>query len=261
MCLILFAFRAHPDFPLVVAANRDESYKRPTLKAGFWQDHPHIFGGRDLDMGGTWMALSRTRAGRFAAITNFRDGAPKGVWPRSRGNLAKDYLLGSRDAPAYLDEVAASAGEYAGFSMLAGDLTRMCYLSNYGKGVVHVTPGVHGLSNHLLDTPWPKVADGRDALSAWMQHAAHERTDALFDMLADRSIAPENQLPDTGVGIAREKQLGPKFIAVDERYGTRASTVIVVDAANEVTYTERTFGGRGIFLGEVRERFLISGSN
>jgi uncharacterized protein with NRDE domain len=259
MCLILFAFRAHPDFPLVVAANRDESYRRPTLKAAFWQDHPDIFGGRDLDMGGTWMSL--TRGGRFAAITNFRDGAPKGVWPRSRGNLAKDYLLGASEAPAYLDAVAASAGEYAGFSMLAGDLMRLCYFSNYGKGVVKVTPGVHGLSNHLLDTPWPKVVEGRDALGDWLKRPSHERSDELFDMLADRHVAPENQLPDTGVGIAREKQLGPKFIAIDDRYGTRASTVIMVDALNNVTYTERSFGARGVFLGEVREQFSLSGRN
>ena len=145
--------------------------------------------------------------------------------------------------------------------MLAGDLDQCRYYSNYGDGVVTVEPGVHGLSNHLLDTPWPKVVEGRAGLGAWMQHASHERTGELFDMLADRHVAPENQLPDTGVGIAREKQLGPKFIAHDDRYGTRASTVIVVDASNNVTYTERSFGGRGKFLGEVSQRFQLSRSH
>jgi uncharacterized protein with NRDE domain len=260
MCLILFAFKTSSRYPLVVAANRDESYARPTAAAAFWGDHPDIYAGRDLDMGGTWMGL--TRGGRFAAVTNFRDGYPngRGAAPRSRGDLAGGFLTGDLDARSYLDSVATRQKEYSGFSTLAGDLDALWYLSNYGNGVQNVTPGVHGLSNHLLDTPWPKVVAGRAELTALLDSGANTTTlaEKLFDMLADRSVAPANQLPDTGVGIVREKQLGPKFIARDDRYGTRASTVIIVDHNGEVTYAERSFGGHGVFHGEVARRFSLT---
>lgn len=261
MCLILFAFQANPDYPLVVAANRDESYNRPTVKASFWSDQPDIYGGRDLDMGGTWMALARS--GRFAAITNFRDGYPKGVAPRSRGELSNGWLTRSNDAEKFFSQATAHGEEYAGYSMLACELRAkaMWCLSNRTEqqpAAQPVAPGVHGLSNHLLNTPWPKVEHGRAALQAWLTNATPERTHELFDMLADRSVAPEHALPNTGVGIAREKQLGPKFVAADDRYGTRASTVILVGAQGDVFYAERSFGGRGKFLGDVTRRFKLS---
>lgn len=258
MCLILFAFKANRRYPLVVAANRDEAYARPTASAAFWSDHPEIYAGRDLDMGGTWMGL--TRGGRFAAVTNFRDGYPngKGAAPRSRGDLAGGFLTSTIDAHAYLETVAIRQKEYSGFSTLAGDLDALWYLSNYGKGVEAVAPGVHGLSNHLLDTPWPKVVDGRAKLTALLDTDAAALPEKLFELLADRSVAPASLLPDTGVGIVREKQLGPKFIARDGYYGTRASTVIIVDNHGEVTYAERSFGGHGVFHGEVARRFSLN---
>ena len=258
MCLILFAFKASANYPLVVAGNRDESYDRPTASAAFWHDHPHIYAGRDLEVGGTWMGLTRTA--RFAAVTNFRDGYPngKGAAPRSRGDLAGGFLTSDLPAHSYLQSVAGRQKEYAGFSTLAGDLDTLWYLSNYGKGVEAVAPGVHGLSNHLLDTPWPKVSEGRSALAAILETDAPSMPDKLFTLLADRGVAPEHRLPNTGVGIAREKQLGPKFIARDDRYGTRASTVVIVDRHGEVYYAERSFGGHGVFLGEVARRFSLN---
>lgn len=258
MCLILFAFKACAEYPLIVAGNRDESYDRPTASAAFWHDHPDIYAGRDLEVGGTWMGLTLT--GRFAAVTNFRDGYPngKGTAPRSRGDLAGGYLTSDVTAHTYLQGVAGRQKEYAGFSTLAGDLESLWYLSNYGQGVEAVEPGVHGLSNHLLDTPWPKVSGGRSELAEIIQADAPSMPEKLFAMLADRSVAPEHQLPNTGVGIAREKQLGPKFIARDDRYGTRASTVIIVDRRGGVYYAERSFGGHGVFLGEVVRRFSLN---
>lgn len=256
MCLILFAFQAHPELPLVVAANRDESYARPATAARFWADHPHIYGGRDLEMGGAWMGL--TTSGRFAAVTNFRDGYPKGLAPRSRGELVGGYLAGNDHAQAYLQTIAARQSQYAGFGTLAGDLDALWFLSNYGDGVQAVTPGVHGLSNHLLDTPWPKVTNGKNELTALLNGNNGPQPAALFDMLADRTVAAPDALPDTGVGMVREKQLGPKFIAVDDRYGTRASTVVIVNRDGSVFYSERSFGGRGKFLGEVTQRFSLS---
>lgn len=258
MCLILFAFRAHPDFPLVVAANRDEAYARPTATARFWNEHPRVYGGRDLEMGGAWMGM--TTRGRFAAVTNFRDGYPKGAAPRSRGELVGGFLTGSDDAPSYLQGIAKQQSHYAGFGTLAGDLDALWFLSNYGEGIEPVAPGVHGLSNHLLNTPWPKVAQGKAQLSTLMARG-EPQAPALFDLLADRSVAPPGALPDTGVGIEREKALAPKFIAVDDRYGTRASTVVLVHrngSEHEVYYAERSFGPHGKFLGEVAQRFRLA---
>jgi len=259
MCLILFAFRAHADYPLVIAANRDEAYTRPTAPAAFWRDHPHIYGGRDLEKGGAWLAL--TTSGRMAAMTNFRDGYPKGIAPRSRGEIAGGFLTGSTDAKSYLESIAAHATDYAGFCTLAGNLNTLWFLSNHGNGVMQVEPGVHGLSNHLLDTPWPKVAEGRQELASLLQGNPSTLTERLYAMLADRTIAPPEALPDTGMGIQREKQLAPKFIAVDDRYGTRASTVVIVDRKHTVTYAERSFGARGQFLGEVTRQFQLSVSD
>lgn len=255
MCLILFAFRAHAEFPLVIAANRDEAYARPAAPADFWQDHPHVYGGRDLEMGGAWMGL--TRHGRFAAVTNYRDGFPKGMAPRSRGELVGGYLTGTQSAHPYLESVATRKAEYAGFGVLAGDLNALWFYSNYGKDVEAVTAGVHGLSNHLLDTPWPKVTSGKRELAALLNADAAVLPEKLFDMLSDRSIASDRELPDTGVGLQREKALGPKFIAVDDRYGTRASTVIIVQRDGNVRYTERSFGLRGAFSGEVSHQFTL----
>jgi len=256
MCLILFAFRISAQYPLVVAANRDEAYTRPAAAAQFWHDHPHIYGGRDLELGGTWMGLS-TR-GRFAGVTNFRDGFPKGNAPRSRGELVGGYLAGDDNAQSYLQTIAARQTQYAGFGTLAGDVDALWFLSNYGDGVQRVTPGVHGLSNHLLDTPWPKVTQGKAELASLLGSGNEPQPAALLDLLADRATVDPSALPDTGIGVEREKQLAPKFIAVDDRYGTRASTVIIVDRDRNVTYAERSFGPRGKFIGEVTRRFRLS---
>lgn len=257
MCLILFAFQAHARFPLVVAANRDESYERPAAPAGFWADQPQVCAGRDLEMGGTWMGI--TRHGRFAAITNFRDGMPKGVAPRSRGDIVRGYLTGTMTPRSYLTSIPPKADEYAGFCTLAGDLHALYFYSNRGNGIEPVTTGIHGLSNHLLDTPWPKVTHGRQRLRELLSAEARDPGDSLFEMLADRSVAPPESLPDTGVGPLREKQLGPKFIAIDERYGTRASTVILVDNTGNVIYRERSFGPLGKYQGEVTRQFRLEG--
>ncbi len=256
MCLILFAFQAHENFPLVIAANRDEAYARPAAPAGFWRDHPHVYGGRDLEMGGAWMGL--TRHGRFAAVTNYRDGFPKGGAPRSRGELVGGYLTGTQAARPYLESVATRKTEYAGFGVLAGDLNALWFLSNYGNGIEAIAAGVHGLSNHLLDTPWPKVTSGKRELAALLNGDVGTLPEKLFDMLSDRSVATDRELPDTGIGLQREKALGPKFIAVDDRYGTRASTVIIVGRDGRVHYIERSFGPRGTFLSVVSNRFELA---
>jgi uncharacterized protein with NRDE domain len=255
MCLILLAWKSHPDYPLVFAGNRDERYERPSATADFWKDEPEIYGGRDLELGGTWLGLRRS--GRFAAITNYRDGPAKKPAPRSRGELTANFLRGKDGPAAYLNRIATTDGcLYGGYTLLVGDLERLYALSNRGGGVEELKPGVHGLSNHLLNTPWPKIVRGKQRVSALLGKGEAELTAGLFEALADRNPATEAELPDTGVGHARERELSPAFIAADH-YGTRASTVLLVGRDGSVVFVERRFGPRGTPLGETEKRFAL----
>ena len=154
MCLILLAWQSHPEFPLVFGGNRDEAYERPSMAADFWQDAPAIFGGRDVEKGGTWLGL--TASGRFAAVTNYRDGPAAPDAPRSRGELTAEFLRGNDGPRAYLERVMPAAGQYRGFCLLVGDLARLYSLSNRGADIQEFSAGVHGLSNHLPNTPWQR---------------------------------------------------------------------------------------------------------
>ena len=254
MCLILFAWRTHPEYPLVFAGNRDEAYDRPSAPAEFWRDEPAIFGGRDLQKNGTWLGLSRS--GRFAAVTNYRERPVVKNAPRSRGDLAARFLLGN-DAPRqYLEQVTRSASDYGAFSLIVGDGASLWYYSNRGSEIQSLSPGVHGLSNHLIDTPWPKVASGKERLGQLTGADETPLTTGLFEILLDRTPAPDAGLPDTGVGLQRERELSPLFIA-GERYGTRASTVVLIDRAGAVLFVERTFGPHGVPLGVTEKRFWL----
>ena len=255
MCLILLAWRAHPEYPLIFAGNRDEAYERPSATADFWSDAPDIYGGRDLDKGGTWLGL--TRSGRFAAVTNYRDGPPRKPAPLSRGDLAAAFLRGTDEPENYLRTVAPDGDRYGGYSLLVGNLDSLHYLSNRGRGIEKITAGAHGLSNHLLDTPWPKIRLGKQRLTALLEAGEAKLVDGLFDALADRTPAPDNELPESGIGLQRERELSPAFIA-GERYGTRASTVVLISRRNEVTHIERHFGPLGQPSGpETRRRFAL----
>lgn len=235
MCLILFAHGAHPDYPLVIAANRDEYYQRPTAKAGFWQDHPQVLAGRDLEGMGTWLGV--TRAGRVAALTNFRDPRERKTDAPSRGQLVSGFLASERGPREYLEEMASLAPRYNGFNLLAGDIDGMFYLSSRTGSVQRVSPGIHGLSNHLLDTPWPKVARGKQRLQAAL--AQQPSTEALLDLLHDREAAAQAELPDTGIGAEMERVLSPALI-VSPQYGTRASTAVLFGRDGDVSFSERT---------------------
>ncbi|MFN7085515.1 MAG: NRDE family protein [Burkholderiales bacterium] len=254
MCIILLAHRAHRDYPLIVAANRDETYTRPAAPAAFWADQPQIFGGRDLDKGGSWLALSRN--GRIAAVTNFRNGKPGPAAPRSRGTLVSNFLSGNENPVSYLAKVQAESDLYGGFVLIAGDLDALYWFSDNGPGVEKIPPGVHGLSNHLLDTPWPKIRRSKLALEALLGAGEAELKAGLFELLADRDEAPDHELPDTGVGLQRERELSPVFIS-GQRYGTRASTVVLIDGEGRVRFIERSFGPGGQALGEVDQRFRL----
>lgn len=255
MCLILFAWRAHSEYPLIFAGNRDEAYERRSAPADFWADAPAIHGGRDLEHGGTWLGLTLT--GRFAAVTNYRDGAARKPSPLSRGDLAASFLRGSAEPRAYLESIAPRASRFGGFSVLVGGADRLLYFSNRGDGIAEIAPGIHGLSNHLLDTPWPKVLRGKERVAALLPAGKDEIIDGLFHALSDRTPAPDAELPDSGVGLQRERELSPAFIAA-ERYGTRASTVVLVNRRSEATFVERAFGPLGKMLGpELRREFAL----
>ena len=242
MCLILLALDSHPDYSLIVAANRDEFYDRPTAPAAFWSDAPSILAGRDLQAGGTWLGIDRR--GRFAAVTNYRQGQREPAAPRSRGHLVRDFLTSSIDAEEYMRGVERDADSYNGFNLLAGDSRRLCYFSNREGRTRQLSPGVYGLSNHLLDTAWPKVVSGKTALEALVRNAEPELIEALLALLFDRTRPSDDLLPRTGVGEEWERLLSSAFIA-SNAYGTRSSTIVLVARNARVTFVERTFAAGG----------------
>ncbi len=240
MCLILMAYECHPVYRLILAANRDEFFARPTAPAAFWNDAPQVLAGRDLQEGGTWLGI--TRDGRLAALTNYRDPASYRQDRPSRGRLVSDFLRGNMSTAAYLDMLNGKGNDYNVFNLLFGTAERFCYFSNRASLPSCIAPGIHGLSNHLLDTPWPKVSRGKEALAHLTAPGEAVATNDLFSVLADRTPAPDHLLPDTGVGTGRERLLSPLFISTPA-YGTRSSTIILIDRDNKVTFTERTFNG------------------
>jgi len=245
MCLIVFAFDCHPRYRLILAANRDEYFSRPTAPAAFWQDAPHVLAGRDLDAGGTWLGV--TRGSRLAAVTYYREPSVPIHQPPSRGKLAADFLAGTMPPEDYLDALRPDEGRYGGFNILFGDAGGLFYHTNRGDVSVRVPTGIHGLSNGLLDTSWPKVVAARERLERLLKNDTAE-PEALYALLADRSSYPDPLLPDTGFGIERERHLSPIFIAGSE-YGTRSSTVVLIGRDNRLTFMERTWDERQMAVG------------
>jgi uncharacterized protein with NRDE domain len=238
MCLIFVAYKYRPSYDLVIAANRDEFYDRPSAAAEFWKEAPSVLGGRDLMAGGTWLGI--TKKGRFAAITNYRDPASQREGAPSRGHLVSNFLTGEDDPGDYVRSVVPGAAAYNGFSLFVGDRSTLYYFSNRGGGPKELPPGLYGLSNHLLDTPWPKVERGKKTLEVLLADADPVRNEALFDILADHSRPPDELLPSTGMSLEWERILSTPFI-VSPIYGTRSSTVILIDRRGKVTFDEKVF--------------------
>lgn len=237
MCLIFLSLHQHPDYKLIIAANRDEFYQRKTAPADFWTDHPTIVGGRDLEASGTWMGMNKN--GRISMVTNYRDLKNLKQQAPSRGALVSDYLIGNELPETYLKTIEPKASTYNGFNLLVGTSEELYYLSNYKEGLHRVSKGIHGLSNALLDAPWPKVERGKKNFEQTIQGQSVD-PDALFELLRDEERAKDTALPDTGVGLERERMLSSMFIK-SPNYGTRCSTVLLVDKSNHVMYTERVY--------------------
>jgi uncharacterized protein with NRDE domain len=253
MCLIAFAWRAHPRYELVLAANRDEFHQRPAAAAQFWPEAPQLLAGRDLSQGGTWCGI--TRAGRVAAVTNYRDPSRAEPGKRSRGHLVRDYLLGSRSAETAAEAIEKEKDGYSEFNLLLGDTTGLWYVGSRALGPQRVEPGVHGISNGAFDLAWPKVRHARAGLASLLEQPELE-AEALFEVLGSRRFAPDSELPDTGVGLQLERFLSAPFI-VSPDYGTRASTVLLVSREGAVRFIERRFDPAGTPIGVTDERFEL----
>lgn len=249
MCLLLFSYKMHPDYRLIVAANRDEFYNRPTAPLAYWPDHPNVLAGRDLKGSGTWLGI--TRSGRIAAITNYREPAAHMENAPSRGLLISDFLTGNASLKQYLKAVSKKSRAYNGFNLIAGDPSGLLYYSNRDTRVRHLQPGLYGISNHLIDTAWPKIQRGKDLLQGQLSGGEKFNIEKIWKILSDRSQPADDELPDTGVGLQWERILAPLFITSPD-YGTRSSSIVLIEYSGRTTFMERTFenGADGTMRGE-----------
>lgn len=236
MCLMLLGYKVSDKYPLVFAANRDEFYQRPTAPMHFWEDDPFILAGKDLEQGGTWLGLNQN--GRFAALTNFRDPSALKADAPSRGGIIVDYFQSGSTPEDFLTGLEKQSDVYNGFNLIASDKESLFWFSNIKKTIQKIEPGIHGLSNRFLNSPWPKVQKGRAKLKKIL--CGDIKPELLFNVLKDPSIPADKRLPETGVGLAWERILSPLFIQSDI-YGTRSSTILLMDRNRTIKVTERTY--------------------
>lgn len=235
MCLIVFAYRKHPDYPLIFAGNRDEQFERPTRGAQFWDKYPDLLAGRDLESGGTWLGI--TKKGHFSTVTNFRDADLKEKEGPSRGSLVIDYLTGNQSPEDYMRDKMNEAHQYNGFNLLAGNTQDLFYMTNYDNDTRSLSSGIYGLSNHKLDNNWPKVRRAKQMISE-MIDVPEPNPEELFELLYDTKKAPDDKLPNTGLPGHLEKKASSIFID-SEPYGTRSSTVVLLRNDGLVYFDER----------------------
>ena len=235
MCLITFAYNAHPKYRFILAANRDEFYARPTAKAQWWQDHPEILGGRDLLAKGTWMAIHKN--GRFAAVTNFRDIKNIRSDAQSRGDLPVNFLLSNETSSTYAQQVFENGAKYNGFNLITLE-NEMAHVSNYDSNANKLDAGIYGLSNALLDTPWPKVVNAKRMFSELIEEPFE--LEDLVKMMQNADLANDDELPETGLDYDREKALSAMCIRTPD-YGTCCSTAITIDYEGQVAFLEKSY--------------------
>lgn len=238
MCLIAFNTNEHDLYQLILISNRDEFYERPTLPAAYWEDNPNILAGRDLKQFGTWLGVDTS--GRLAALTNYRDMSLEKERSTSRGDLVRNFLTQTLPATDYLKKLKDTKSNYNGYNLLVGNKDQLYYYGNQANEIIKLTPGTYGLSNHLLDTPWPKVESIKTKLDTYIHNKLDLNTDDLFNILLDSEKALDNELPETGINKELEKELSSIFIKT-KGYGTRASTIVLIDYEGKVSFIERTF--------------------
>ena len=256
MCLLVLAWMKHPRYRLVVAANRDEFHERPAAPLAWWGDGAAMLSGRDLVAGGTWTGVDR--AGRFGAVTNFREPSQAASPDTpSRGTLVPRFLAGDMAPADFIEHLVESAAEFAGFNLIVAGSRSLVYFSNRAADVPrHLEPGVYGLSNHELDSPWPKLTRARERLAAEIDRSGEPEVAALFDLLADRRPADDPTLPATGLPGDIERAISAPFVQ-HPRYGTRCSTVLLAGHDGRVVTAERRFDAAGRLTGATRVEFAI----
>ncbi len=242
MCLIIVSYGASVDYPLVLAANRDEFYQRPSRPARFWPDSPSVLAGQDVEHGGSWLGLHRD--GCFAAVTNYRDGVKEKAAELSRGLLVSDYLQNRLSSIQYLQQCITNINRYNGFNLLVGDLNALYFLSSREQNYRQLRAGTYGICNGDLNSPWPKVKWAKQQLSALIAADHADDHETILGMLGDRQVPDDADLPDTGIGKEWERMLAPVFIQSKE-YGTRASTVFTINKDGDARFSERTYDHRG----------------
>jgi uncharacterized protein with NRDE domain len=237
MCLLLVAKNSHPKFKFILAANRDEFYNRESLPAYFWKEYPSLLAGKDLKEGGTWLGI--TKSGKLAAITNYRDIRNLKNNAPSRGMLTLNFLINEISPQHYYEKLESNGSNYNGYNLIFGNLNQLFYFSNVSKEFKELQNGIYGLSNSLLDVPWAKVEQSKERLSVLLSKPSFEMND-LFDILFDETTADDDTLPDTGLSIDLERILSAIFIKT-QGYGTRSSTIILVNKKSEVAFIEKTY--------------------
>lgn len=252
MCILLVAIGVHESYPLVLAANRDERFDRPTAPVAFWDDYPEVLGGRDLEHGGTWLGV--TRSGKVAALTNYRESPPE--TPKlSRGQIISDFLTGSAAPGEYLSAIGRMGSQYPGFNLLVGDFRTLRYASNRTDSVITLERGVFGLSNHLLDTPWSKIRRGKRRLFDVVSDDCDVHD--IFGVLSDQTPAPASELADHFSSVETESAVSAIFVA-GKSYGTRSSTVIRISSAGELELHDRVYDAQQEITHEQSFRFVIN---
>lgn len=251
MCLIVLSLGQHPDYPLILAANRDEFHARPTKEAHWWPDKPDVVGGRDLQAGGTWLALHKN--GRFATVTNFRDAQPPSPKHRSRGHLVTDFLESKLTPQDYLATI--EEGAYAGFNLIVGTAREIAYLSNREDGTRELAPGTYGLSNALLDGPWHKVESCKDRMADLLSAGTINET-TLMRLMDDRKKAPVAEVESAHLDFDKAHAITAPFIVMPD-YGTRCTTVVIADKDSNWRFFERRFDSAGNTTGESQFSFAV----
>ncbi len=255
MCILFIAIEQHPDYPLIIAANRDEFHQRGTLASYFWPENSDVLAGRDLQAGGTWMGINRN--GRLSALTNVRD--PEQINPnaRSRGELVSQYLTAQQTNLQYLHTLQQNKGWYNGYNLLFGAWNDLWVYNNHEDEMQQLSAGFHGLSNASLNSPWPKIDKGVANLEDYCTSSRVVDSEALFNLLLDNTQAEDQYLPNTGVPIEWERKLSSIFIQSEE-YGTRSSTVLLIDKNQRVTWNERSFDSLGGITNQKNYQFVLS---
>lgn len=251
MCLIAFAWQSHPEYKLVLVANRDEFHRRPSQALHWWPDKPDVLAGRDLQASGTWLAANRK--GRFATVTNYREQQRPDRKLRSRGELVSNFVTSDVSASEFVNSI--SGEKYAGFNFLAADNEELVYVSNRGDGPTRLPPGIYGLSNASLDTPWSKLVRSREKLRALIDSNAINET-TLMELVADRTTAPVSDVEAGSLPFEFAKALTAPFI-VSPDYGTRCSTTLLWSRTHKIAVSERRFNEFGMSIGESRVSFEL----